>query len=434
MRVLFLTWEFPPLIAGGLGMACYGMVKALLGRGLEVDLVIPSLAPVYFPLRRPADADQLPVAWLAKSPAKQRLWRQAKTVRERLEVLGISSFPESYLTAQFSYSRFIRQVRQAGSAAWQRVGPIVGEQLKGEEDLFRKVQEYTARATLLVDKLQFDLVHAHDWLTYPAGLVVQSLADKPLVAHIHATEFDRAGGPGDERVHQIEHTGMSGAQVVIAVSRYTAQMVIGRYRIAAQKVRIVHNAHSMSPDDQARQRIFKGPLITFLGRVTLQKGPDYFLDLAQQVLQRHPRARFVMAGAGDMRRRMIHKAAYYRLKQHFLFASFLNPGDVRRLLRATDIFIMPSVSEPFGIVPLEAMAFGAAVIISKQSGVAEVVQNALKVDFWDLAQMTAMVCGLIDEPQRRLRLADAGRQEALAMKWEEAAGKIEKIYQELATC
>ncbi|MBW1712889.1 MAG: glycosyltransferase family 4 protein, partial [Deltaproteobacteria bacterium] len=222
-------------------------------------------------------------------------------------------------------------------------------------------------------------------------------------------------------------------QTIIAVSGYTARMVINRYDILPDKIHIIHNAHSFEPQEtHQRRRIFKGPLILFLGRVTLQKGPDYFLEVARRVLKAHPEARFVMAGVGDMFKKVLHASAASRLGPRFLFTEFLSRRQVEDLLEATDIFIMPSVSEPFGIVPLEAMARGAVAIISKQSGVAEVLHNAFKVDFWDIDQMAEVVVGLIEDKDRRQALALAGQEEVLRLKWDQAAEKIIDVYRGLS--
>ncbi len=263
------------------------------------------------------------------------------------------------------------------------------------------------------------------------GLVLRELTGKPLVAHIHATEFDRTGGVGDERIHKLEYAGLSGADLIISVSRYTARMVTDRYRISADKIRIVHNAHSIAAKSGIKQRIFRGPLVLFLGRITLQKGPDYFLEVAKKVLAAYPETRFVMAGAGDMMTGVLHKSAAARLGPHFLFTDFLNRRQVDQVLRAADIFIMPSVSEPFGIVPLEAMAHGAAAIISKQSGVAEVLENVYKIDFWDVDMMAGVVMELIEDPEKRKALGRAGREEVLSIQWDEAAEKIRNAYREV---
>lgn len=446
MRVLFLTWEFPPLIAGGLGTACYGMVKGLLNLGVEVDLILPTVAEAYFPLRTPEDADLLPIDLLTQEPeVRAKLKQYIETVGgetsliERLKLIGVSPLPESYLTPGYRFSELwdaimesrIEPLRFIEHAAPEERRPleIIRRNLVGPENLFRKVQELAGRMTAVAKKLDFDLIHAHDWLTYPSGLALQELTGKPLLAHIHATEFDRAGGVGDERIHKIEYAGMSGADAVVAVSRYTAEMVINRYSIDPALVSIIHNAHTItSLDSSIKQRILRKPLILFLGRITLQKGPDYFIDVAQAVLARHPEAYFVMAGTGDMMHKMIFKSADYRLRNHLLFTNFLNRREVDEILQASDILIMPSVSEPFGIVPLEAMAHGAAAVISKQSGVSEVLENAVKVDFWDVEKMAEVVCDLLDNPDKRRALAQAGRREVRDILWIEAADKIRTTY------
>jgi glycosyltransferase involved in cell wall biosynthesis len=436
MRVLFITWEFPPLISGGLGTACYGMVQALLRAGVEVDLVLPTLDEAYFALREPEDADTLPLCLLNPDPIRLKELEEVEEAGQRLELLGLSPIPESYLTPGFNFEAVWRKVAWSRSYTLERERLLgtIQDNLIGSEDLFRKVQELTIRAANLAGKLDFDVIHAHDWLTYPAGLVLRELTAKPLVAHLHATEFDRADGIGDERIHKIEYTGLTQADRVIAVSQYTAQMAVDRYHVDINRVRIVHNAHSfqMNGDLPPKKRIFKGPVILFLGRITLQKGPDYFLDVAAKVLKRHPEARFVMAGAGDMMTHLLHRSAHLKLGPRFLFTDFLNRRQVEQVLRAADIFIMPSVSEPFGIVPLEAMAHGVAAVISSRSGVAEVLDNVFKVDFWDTDQMARIVCDLIEDPTRRQAMAEAGRAEVLAIKWDEAAEKIRSAYRELA--
>jgi glycosyltransferase involved in cell wall biosynthesis len=253
------------------------------------------------------------------------------------------------------------------------------------------------------------------------------------VFHIHATEFDRAGGPGDERVHKLEYLGLTTADRVLAVSRYTMEMVVNRYRADPARVRVVHNAFNAAAAGDGRRRLFRGPTVLFLGRITLQKGPDYFLDVARRVLARQPETRFIMAGSGDLMNRMVHHAAYHRLHQHFLFTGFLNQDQVNRIFDATDIFVMPSISEPFGIVPLEAMARGAVAIISKQSGVAEVLKNAYQVDFWDIDEMVDTICRLIDNPAELEKMAAAGQAEVAAIQWDDAAEKIIAAYREV-TC
>jgi glycogen synthase len=428
------TWEFPPFISGGLGMACYGMVKSLLKLGIKVDLVLPTRELVYFPLEKVEDADLMPAVYL--EPRKQKEYEAVRftTEKERLDYIGISTHPESYIQLK-EISQYLQIVKKGD--VFENVSIYQHEELLkeailnliGDEDLIRKVQEYTVRAQKLAAALKYDLIHAHDWLCYPAGMLARKISRKPLVVHIHATEFDRAGGPGDGRVHKIEYAGMMYADRVIAVSQYTAQMIMSRYRIDSGRIRIVHNAFTVEPGmESIKQRIFKGPTVLFLGRVTLQKGPDYFLEVAEKVLSKHPDARFLVAGTGDMSRKILRKSASMRLKNKFLFTGFLNRKQVERALKASDIYVMPSVSEPFGIAPLEAMAYGVTTIISKQSGVAEVVNHAFKIDFWDTDRMAETISYLIDNPEVCSKMGNDSRKEVNNILWDEAAEKIRIIY------
>ncbi len=434
MKILMFTWEFPPLISGGLGMACYGMIKALLHQGIKIDLVLPTKEFVYFPMREPSDADTLPAVFLDTHKQVQYSEKTFSSMHERLEYIGISGQPESY----FQLADIRRDSIALKKEYWLSSTVTMEEKelwsemtanLIGDEDLIRKVQEYTLRAEKLARTLDYDLIHAHDWLCYPAGMLARKIAGKPLIVHIHATEFDRAGGPGDERIHKIEHAGMTYADKVIAVSQYTAQMIMSRYRIDTAKIRIVHNAFSV-PDDAviSKKRIFRGPVILFLGRITLQKGPDYFLEMAERVLRNHPDARFIMAGTGDMSRKLLRRSAALKLKNRFLFTGFLNRKQVESILRAADIYVLPSVSEPFGISPLEAMAFGITSIISKQSGVSEVVNHAFKIDFWDTDLWVETINHLIENPDKRVKMGLDGMHEVHRIQWDEAAEKIRLLY------
>ncbi len=437
MRVLMFTWEFPPFITGGLGMACYGMVKSLLKMNVEIDLVLPTEKLVYFPLRSVEDIDIMPVAFLDKKAKQEYEKFNLQTLEERLEYIGVSETPESYITLNNSEKigftvpfKVVHEhefVIESKRADYEEEELLIN--LSGDENIFQKVQEFMFRANRYATELDFDLIHAHDWLTYPAGMIAKAISGKKLVSHIHATEFDRSGGTGDDRIHKIEYSGMTYADQVIAVSRYTAEMIISRYRIDTGKIGIVHNAYIMDSETNCvKDRLFSGPTILFLGRITLQKGPDYFINVAKRVLEDYPDARFIMAGTGDMARSMIHLSAKMRLKHRFLFTGFLNRHEVDSILRATDIYIMPSVSEPFGIAPLEAMAYGVTALISKQSGVAEVVENAYKVDFWNIDEMVEKISYLIENPVECVEMGYSGMLEVRQIQWDEAAEKIRQIY------
>jgi glycosyltransferase involved in cell wall biosynthesis len=431
MKVLMFTWEFPPLISGGLGTACYGIVKGLLKKGVEVDLVLPTREEVYFPMRIESDVDDLPMKFL--SPAKEIEYTATifKNSSERFSFAGISSIPESYIsvTEVTTFYEYFKNFTERFEYKTKIPFHEIMNNIMGSENIFEKVKEFTLRAQKYAQALEYDIIHAHDWLTYPAGIIAKTVSGKKLVCHMHATEFDRAGGAGDERIHKIEYSGMTEADSVIAVSRYTAEMVISRYSIDTAKINVVHNAHNIDIKSFAgKSRMFKDPVVLFLGRITLQKGPDYFLEAARIILKKYPKVRFIMAGAGDMEKKIVHKSAKYRLGNRFLFTGFLNSGHVAEMFCNSDIYVLSSVSEPFGIAPLEAMSYGLATIISKQSGVAEVIKNAIKVDFWDVKLLAEHILNLIDDPAARNELGEKGRQEVELIKWDKACEEIIKVY------
>jgi len=436
MKVLMFSWEFPPLIAGGLAMACYGMVKSLLKKGIEVDLVLPTKEMLYFPFRKPEDVDTLPMIFVEPTSQVDFRSRTFDSLQKRLEYIGLSYSPETYLNQSeiTIWSTVLKESLSSYteySTVEERVMYNLSHYLVGEEDIFKKVQEMTNRALKFAKILNFDLIHAHDWLCYPAGIIAKKITDRPLVTHMHATEFDRAGGWGNGRIHHLEYSGLAYADLVATVSRYTANMVISQYQVDSGKIRILYNAYDVTTIPEKKNRLFKGPTILFLGRITLQKGPEYFVEMAKKVLLRNPQARFIMAGSGDMARKILRLSASLKLKNKFVFAGFLNRQQVEEILNAIDIFVMPSVSEPFGIVPLEAMAYGAAAVISKQSGVAEVIQNAYKVDFWDVDEMARMINYLVENPEECTKLGFSGQEEVNRIGWDEVADKLMRMYQEL---
>ncbi len=424
-----LTWEFPPFISGGLGMACYGLTKALLEKGVKADLLLPTTEDVYFPLNRTEDVDSLPMVFLTLPKKKAPVPYYSMELNERLRAVGLSPIPESYITPGFNFEKVLEYFWLLKKHHLRSDFEKMSVYLRGQENIFKKVQEFTALAIRHAHSFSCDVIHVHDWLAYPAGILLKDMLRKPLVAHIHATEFDRAGGVGDERIHNIEYAGLMAADRVVAVSQYTARMIMDRYAIPSEKIDVVHNAFSVSADaSYHRRKIFKDPLILFMGRITIQKGPDYFIEVARKVLDRYPKARFVMAGTGDMFQKMLRRSAMKKMRDRFLFTGFLDREKVERILTATDIFVLPSVSEPFGIAPLEAMAFGSVAIVSKQSGVAEVVKNAFVVDFWDVEKTTDIIVELLEEPAKREKIAKAGQKEVMAIGWRDAATRLHESY------
>ena len=293
-----------------------------------------------------------------------------------------------------------------------------------------EVSRYALVASSIAGENEFDVIHAHDWLTYPAGLAAKRISGKPLVVHVHATEFDRSGENVNQPVYDIERQGMTEADLVITVSNLTRQIVIDRYGIPAEKVITVHNA--VEPVDRPEldgvTKHVKEKVVTFLGRVTYQKGPDYFVEAANKVLKRDSNVRFVMAGSGDLLNKMIRRVAQLKISTKFHFTGFLAGPEVDTMFAMSDVYVMPSVSEPFGISPLEAMRSNVPVVISKQSGVAEVLQHALKVDFWDVDALADAIYGILHYDGLRKMFVRYGKTEVDNLIWENAAQNILEVY------
>jgi glycosyltransferase involved in cell wall biosynthesis len=288
-------------------------------------------------------------------------------------------------------------------------------------------------ATELAKDESFDLVHAHDWMTYPAGIAVARMSGKPLVVHVHSTEFDRSGEHVNQMIYDIERAGMERADRIVAVSYFTRNIIISRYGINGDKVEVAYNGverlGSWTSGDTEITRDEK--IVLFLGRITMQKGPEYFLQAAKKVLEIMDNVKFVMAGSGDLMPQSIEMAASLGIGHKVLFTGFLRGEDVQKIYKLADLYVMPSVSEPFGIAPLEALDHDVPVIISKQSGVSEVLKHALKVDFWDVNEMANKIIAVLKYPPLQMTLRNHGYFEVRRLRWKDTAAKCAKIYEEM---
>ena len=420
-------WEFPPHIAGGLGTACYGMTRGLARNGVEVVFVMP---------RAYGDEDQRFVRVVNASDVETIGTRDHEFSEELLEKVSFIHIdsnmlpyisPEEYAAY---HDEFVRSGRtHEWTDIWKQRYTFSG---KYGANLMEEVARYAMVAAQVAKDLegQFDVIHAHDWLTYFAGIAAKRVSGKPLVVHMHATEFDRSGENINRRVYAIEKAGMQAADRVIAVSELTRRIVIGKYGIPAEKVVTVHNAVRFGEsEDAVPERAVKDKVVTFLGRITYQKGPDYFVEAAAKVLQRVPDVRFVMAGSGDLMNHVVRRVAQLGIADRFHFTGFLKGGEVQRMFRLSDVYVMPSVSEPFGISPLEAMRSGVPVIISRQSGVAEVLDYAIKVNYWDVDALADAIYGLLTYPALGRMFASKGLEEVTGLKWTNAAAKIKTVYE-----
>jgi len=426
MRVFMLGWEFPPFISGGLGTACYGLTKAMDQLGIKVTFVLPRMVEgkytTHVELLTPDSCKSV-------SPAK---YERLKNVTFRT----IDSPLQAYATTGTYQHRLEQSIRQkqmaTGSVTDLGCSFPSGGDYQG--DMYAEVHRYASVAAQLAAGADFDIVHAHDWMTYPAGIAVASISGKPLIVHVHSTEFDRSGQHVNQMIYEIERRGMEQADRVIAVSYFTRNTIIGRYGISGDKVEVVHNGVDQNGNGRwalSETGIKKGEkIVLFLGRITMQKGPEYFLQAAKKVLEVMDNVKFVMAGSGDLMHRAVEMAAELGIGSKVLFTGFLRGDDVQKIYRMADLFVMPSVSEPFGLVPLEALANDVPVIISKQSGVSEVLMHALKVDFWDINEMANKIIAVLRYPPLEMTLRNYGNFEVRRLRWKDSAAKCVKIYEE----
>jgi len=423
MKVLMFGWEFPPHISGGLGTACYGLTKGLAKLNkTQVIFVVPKAFGDESPLTiQLIGANQVPVA--QKEIQFDDVQQKIDYYEVESKLIPYVGEEEFWTLKSKKYSRETRFIKTDSGYKIDFSG-------KYGPDLMHEIRNYALVAEIIARNNQFDVIHAHDWLTFPAGIAAKNISGKPLVVHVHATDFDRSGGNVNPRVYSIEREGMEMADGIIAVSSLTKNIIVEKYGIPPGKITVVYNAVEPVSDDEVKQ-FQKGvneKIVTFLGRVTMQKGPEYFIEAANLVLKKMNNLRFVMAGSGDLLNQMIARVAELGISDHFHFTGFLKGNDVYQMLRMTDVFVMPSVSEPFGIVPLEAMQFNVPVIISNQSGVAEILENAIKIDFWDTFAMADAIYGLLNYGALATHFKNKGKNEVKNLEWINAAEAVTGVY------
>ena len=416
MKALMFGWEFPPHILGGLGTASYGLTKGMYNNGnMDITFVIP----------KPWGDEPKEFAHIIGANSTPVAWRDVS--REYVEGrIGKVMDPDLYyrlrdhIYADFNYMR----LNDLGCIEFSGKYP---------DNLIEEINNYSIVAGVIARSIDCDVIHSHDWLTYPAGIHAKQVTGKPLVIHVHATDFDRSRGNVNPTVFGIEKDGMNNADHIITVSDLTRRTVIEKYGISPEKVTTVHNAVIPLDDELLNlpRKERKEKVITFLGRITMQKGPEYFVEAAAKVLQKTKNVRFVMAGSGDMMDAMIRLAAKRGIADRFHFTGFLRGKQVYEMLAESDVYVMPSVSEPFGISPLEAMEMGVPSIISIQSGCAEILTNVIKTDYWDIDAMADAMHSLISYPALHHELRDRGIEEIHGITWEKAGKKVIDIYQKV---
>lgn len=418
-------WEFPPHISGGLGTACLGLTKSMAGfEDVAVSFVVP---------KSWGDEPSQEISLIGAN--------NYQLVSEQIHFKDLDSKIDYYelksgLIPYLGTGEYYELTSKPGSVEQKLIetteeGKVL---FTGEygQNLFSEIRSFALVAEKLATEKEFDVIHVHDWMTFPAGMTVKGISGKPLVVHVHSTEFDRTGGNINPDIFSMEKQGMEFADKIIAVSNATRQLIISKYEIAPEKVITVHNGVELKINTEpSSSKPNKDKIVSFLGRITIQKGPEYFIRAAGLVLQKMENVRFVMAGKGDLLNDMIILAEKLNIRERIHFTGFLPDDRVDELFRSSDVFVMPSVSEPFGIVALEAMQFGVPTIVSKQSGVAEILKNVIRFDYWDTATLADAVYTLLISPEFSKRIGNLGRMETEKLSWQEPASKLIRIYSQL---
>ena len=424
MRVLMLGWEFPPFISGGLGTACFGMTKALSHQGVKILFVLPRI-------KGPHEESHVDLISASDIPVPAER-HESDNYIQNVEFRTIESILRPYLSEteyEVVFESLQKQYKQTGATEAHTL-PLSGDY---GGDLIQEALRYGRIVGEIAKTETFDIIHGHDWLTTFAGVEAKRNSGKPFVYHAHALEFDRSGENINQSIYDIERFAMNAADHIIAVSHYTKNIIANRYGINPEKITVVHNAVTREntiemdiPEKRPGRKI-----VLFLGRITYQKGPDYFIEAAARVLKYFPKVTFLMAGAGDMRPRMIERVAQLGIGRNFHFLGFIEGMQIERVFAMSDLYVMPSISEPFGISPLEAMLRDVPVIISKQSGVSEVILDALKVDFWDIRELAHKIISVLRYPALSREMVKQAHEALRTIHWAKAAEKIMAVYNHL---
>lgn len=399
-NVFMIGWEYPPHNSGGLGVACAGLTQALAKTGYKIYFTLPYQHPTAAPHMEMVGCYN--PSWFEETKTNQPPFDTYHTPEQKIPTdwtnqTQLRSLPQSEIEQRVSqYGQYVFD------AAKQR-------------------------------KERYQIVHAHDWMSFPAAERIQKKLKKRFIAHVHATEWDRTpNGHGSPYIAHIEYQGLQAADKVVAVSHYTKQVLVTKYQVDPQKIEVVHNGIDPIPEPNRLASFAPDrPVVAFMGRLTSQKGTEYFIDMAKYVLAELPNTLFILAGNGDQYESLLLKAAHQQLSAAVLFSGFLRGTSRNQLLQRADVFVMPSVSEPFGLVALEAAQYDTPVIVSSTSGVKEVLLGSPHIDFWDARKMSSLVIELLTLPEHRQTVVDHQHQQLKHLTWDKAANKINALYTKL---
>jgi glycogen synthase len=411
-KVLMFGWEFPPYNSGGLGVACLGLTKALVESGVDVHFVLPRKMDLRYDYMKFLFADT------------------SFTINQENY--------ERYLYLLGAYNGFNAHSWEAKNLQ-EIQADLQTNGLGG--DIYSEVMRYAWLSKNIIENEEFDSIHSHDWLTIEPGILAKRMTGKPLFFHVHATEVDRTGGHVNQMIYDIERKGIHLADKVIAVSNFTKKTIIEHYGVASEKVEVVHNGieYYLEKNEAKDNELINNlqqlkklgrQIVLFTGRLTFQKGVDYLLQAAKRVVEHQPNTLFVIAGSGDMEQKLLELSAGLGLSDKVIFAGFVRGEKLKSLYACADLFVMPSVSEPFGLVALEAMVHETPVIVSKNSGVQEVLSHALKVNFWDVGEVSELILATLKNPALHQTLTDYGHEEVKYLSWDRAAESLRQFYEQ----
>ena len=426
-----LGWEFPPIFSGGLGVATYGMVKALREKA-RIKLIIPA-----------NDAsiklDRVDIVGFNNITSEELKLEHRKFslsgLIEHVEKIPVSISPYHHVNQDIAikYRKEKKTILKPEIRKQRAIKKIqsffAGKEVYGP-NILRKVHLFAELADQVSLHNDFDLIHAHDWVTYPAGIKIKKRTGKPLILHVHALETDRAGSHVRNEIYWLEKSALSQADKIFAVSRFTKDQIIEHYNIPAEKIAVVHNGIDARMIERKPHKL-KEKIVVFLGRITHQKGPQFLLETAAKVVKIYPDVKFVVAGMGDQFSKLLDTTAFRKLGRKFIFAGFLSKEKVDELLTMADVYFMPSVSEPFGLTALEAAQHFVPGVLSKQSGAGEVITASLQADYWDTDKHANYIYALLKYDKLHRELADKANTQISALTWEHAAEKISEYYTEV---
>lgn len=423
-KVLMFGWEFPPYSVGGLGVACHGLTKSMVKLGLDITFVVP---------KAPKNAKSHFLNLLVAD--RVNVEKGDTDEIEGVNLQKIDSLLMPYMNAQ-KYSSLVEYLKKSGGTVENFIYSNSSKNFDSKNqyglDLYEEVWRYANKAAIIARKEVFDIIHVHDWMTFQAGIVAKEVSGKPLVIHIHNTAFDRSGGHPGKREYEIEKEGFEKADKIIAISYHVRDRLIQQYGVCSDKIIVAHNGIDIEEYCfKPSERYIENKIVLYAGRVTLQKGPEYFIKAAAKICEIKDDVTFVLAGGGDMLPRMIELIARLKISDRFVITDWYNKQEGEAVMNMADVFVMPSVSEPFGLVPLEAMLQKTPTIISKQSGVSEILENTLKVDFWDVDELANKIVSVLDYDSLKNHLIEKGEAEVKSMTWDKAAFECKKVFESL---